>query len=103
MAHLHVQMGNYILQCANTASVTGEPIVRHMEYMFPEQGFAECKDQFMLGEKYLVAPVITSDDKRTVMLPKGEWRDERGEVFKGGKTITINAEIDRLPYFEKVK
>jgi alpha-glucosidase len=74
-----------------------------MEYMFPEQGFAECKDQFMLGEKYLVAPVITSDDKRTVIFPKGKWRDERGEVFQGGKTVDINAGIDRLPYFEKVK
>ena len=103
MAHLHVRIGDYILECAQNAAVTGEPIVRHLEYTFPGQGFAQCKDQFMLGDKYLVAPVISSDDRRTVVLPKGEWRDERGEVFKGGKTITIQAGIDRLPYFEKIK
>jgi len=102
MAHLHARMGEYILACAKNASVTGEPIVRHMEYMFPDQGFSECKDQFMLGDKYLVAPVVTTDNHRTVILPKGRWRDELGTVFRGGKTITINVGIERLPYFEKI-
>lgn len=101
MADLHVKMGDYILECAKNASVTGEPIVRHLEYMFPEQGFAECKDMFMLGEKYLVAPVVNSADSRTVTLPKGNWRDETGVTYKGGKTIIIDADIERLPYFEK--
>ena len=75
----------------------------HMEYMFPDQGFAECNDQFMLGERYLVAPMVTPDDRRTVTLPKGNWRDEKGVKYQGGKTISIQADIDRLPYFEKVK
>ena len=52
---------------------------------------------------YLVAPVVTSDDQRTVMLHQGEWRDERGEVFQGGKIVSIQADIDRLLYFEKIK
>jgi alpha-glucosidase len=103
MAYLHVKMGDYILECAKQASQTGEPIVRHLEYMFPEQGLADCKDQFMLGEKFLVAPVINSENQRTVVLPKGKWRDERGNVFNGGKTITVDAAINRLPYFEKIK
>jgi alpha-glucosidase len=103
MAKLHVRLGDYIRECARQASVTGEPIVRHLEYAFPDQGFAECKDQFMLGDKYLVAPVLTSDNQRTVTLPKGKWRDERGEIYQGGKTVSIQAGIDRLAYFEKIK
>jgi len=102
MAKLHVQMGDYIFECAKNAAVTGEPIVRHLEYSFPDQGFVECKDQFMLGDKYLVAPVVTPDNKRSVVLPKGQWRDERGELFQGGSKITINAGIERLPYFELI-
>ena len=95
-------MGDYILKCAQQSAQTGEPIIRHLEYMFPEQGFADCKDQFMLGEKYLVAPMLNAGNQRTVVLPKGKWRDELGNVYAGGKKITVTATIKRLPYFEKI-
>jgi alpha-glucosidase len=57
----------------------------------------------MLGDKYLVAPVITADHTRKVALPQGKWRDDLGKEHKGGQTITISADIARLPYFEKIK
>ena len=104
MAYLHVKMGDYILKCAKESAVTGEPIVRHMEYIFSDQGFSECKDQFMLGDQYLVAPVVTSENTRKVVLPKGnDWRDENGVTYQGGQTITIDVGIERLPYFEKIE
>lgn len=101
-ARLHQQMGEYILSLAEHASKTGEPIVRHMEYEYPHQGFADCKDQFMLGGKYLVAPMVTSGTSRQVKLPKGKWKDDRGKVFRGPKTITVDVPLERLPYFEKI-
>ena len=101
-AHLHEQMGNYILEVAHIASKTGEPIVRGMEYSYPHQGFINCKDQFMLGDKYLVAPMIQSGTKRTVQLPKGKWKDDLGKIFKGPKVIEIVVPLERLPYFEKL-
>lgn len=103
MAHLHQQMGAYIIACAKESSKTGEPIVRHMEYAFPNEGFAECKDQFMLGCKYLIAPVVKSGNSRAVTLPKGKWRDDKGKVHKGGKTITFDVPLGRLLYFENIK
>lgn len=103
MAYLHEKMGPYIMQYARASAKTGEPIVRHLEYSFPNEGFAECKDQFMLGEKYLVAPVVTKENKRTVKLPKGTWKDDLGKTHKGGRTIEINVPLNRLPYFEKIK
>ena len=102
-AKLHEQFGPYIMRYAHLASTTGEPIVRHMEYQFPHQGFEECKDQFMLGDRFLVAPVVTPAMSRSVKLPKGTWRDELGKKYKGGKTYTIQVPLDRLPYFEKIK
>ncbi len=101
-ANLHVKFGDYILKMARHASKSGEPIVRAMEYEFPNQGFEECKDQYMLGDKYLVAPVLTPDDFRSVRLPDGKWRDELGNVYEGGKTVRIDAPIERLPYFERL-
>jgi len=103
MANQHAQMGDYILACAQESSKTGEPIVRHMEYAFPNQGFATCKDQFMLGNKYMVAPVVTKENKRTVQLPKGTWKDDQGKKHKGGRSIEIDVPLSRLPYYEKIK
>ena len=101
MANLHEQMGGYILELAQHSSKTGEPIVRHMEYAFPGEGFAQCKDQFMLGDKYLVAPILTSENSRTVRLPQGTWIDDQGKKYMGGKEYLVEVPIDRLLYFEK--
>lgn len=102
-ALLHTRFAPYIMKYAHQAAKTGEPIVRCMEYQFPHQGLAECKDQFMLGDRYLVAPMVTEGTSRQVMLPKGVWRDEQGKRYRGGKTYTIQVPLSRLPYFEKIK
>lgn len=102
-AHLHQEMSGYILELARRASETGEPIVRSMEYEYPHQGFIDCKDQYMLGDRYLVAPMVTPGVKRTVKLPKGKWKDERGQIFKGPKVIDTDVPLNRLPYYEKIK
>ena len=103
MAHLHEQMGEYIMECVRMSAKSGEPIVRHMEYSFPNEGFEICKDQYMLGDKYMIAPVVTSENKRYVKLPNGRWKDDQGKIHRGGKTITIDVPLYRLPYFEKQK
>lgn len=103
MAKLHTSFGSYIMHYARKASLTGEPIVRLMEYQFPHQGLENVKDQFMLGDRYLVAPVVDNRLERDVHLPKGTWRDEQGKRYKGGKTYHINVPLERLPYFELLK
>ena len=102
-AKWHEQLGDYIIAEAKKSAQTGEPIVRSMEYAFPHQGFANCKDQYMLGDKYLVAPVMTESDVRTVKLPKGTWQDEQGKKYKGDKEYTLKVPLERLPYFVKIK
>jgi alpha-glucosidase len=98
-ALLHVKMGDYIAELAQKAAQDGEPIVRHLEYSFPQQGFESCDDQFMLGDKYLVAPMIEKGETRTVRLPKGNWIDDLGKKYKGGQTITMTVPLNRLVYF----
>ncbi len=102
-AELHTKMGDYILQCAHDASKTGEPIVRSMEYMFPHKGYENIKDQFMLGDKYLIAPIVKSGSSRAVTLPAGTWKDDLGKILKGPTVLQINVPIDRLPYYERIK
>lgn len=102
-AGLHVKMAPYIMTLVGEAEKSGAPIVRTMEYEFPKRGFADCKDQFMLGNRYLVAPVVTSNPVREVRLPAGRWKDDMGKVYKGPLVFSVKVPIDRLLYFERVK
>jgi alpha-glucosidase len=99
-----MKMGDVILGLARNASITGKPIVRPMALVFPENGYETIKDQFMLGNEILVAPVVEKGaNKRKVILPKGTWKGDDGKIEKGGKTIEIDAPIERIPYFVKVE
>ena len=93
-----------IMKLANEAAKTGEPILKSLEYVFPNQGFAEIKDQFMLGDQIVVAPMLEKGKtQRAVKLPKGVWTADDGKKFKGGSSYTIDVPLDRLPYFQLVK
>jgi alpha-glucosidase len=98
-ALLHAKMGEYIYELAQKTAKEGEPIVHHLEYAFPNQGFESCDDQFMLGDKYLVAPMVVKGTTREVKLPKGNWIDELGKKYKGGQTVKIDVPLERLAYF----
>jgi alpha-glucosidase len=98
-ALLHAKMGDFIVESAIKASKDGEPMVRHLEYSFPGQGFESCDDQFMFGDKYLVAPMVDKGETREVKLPNGIWVDDLGEKHIGGQTIRMSVPIDRLVYF----
>ncbi|TNF44275.1 MAG: glycoside hydrolase [Bacteroidetes bacterium] len=104
MAKLHEKMGPKILELAKHASKTGEPIVKPMAFAFPKSGFETIKDQFMLGDDILVAPVVEKGARsRTVVLPYGKWKSDEGEIIEGGKTIEINVPLKRLLYFTKTE
>jgi alpha-glucosidase len=93
-----------IMKLAREAAKTGEPILKSMEYAFPNQGFAEIKDQFLLGDQLLVAPMLEKGKtERTVLLPKGKWLADDGKLYKGGKSYLITIPLDRLAHFELVK
>ncbi len=93
-----------IMKLANQSAITGEPIMKPMEFVYPNQGFADVKDQFMLGDQILVAPMLEKGKtQREVKLPKGEWKADDGKKFKGGSSYTIEITLDRLPYFQFIK
>ncbi len=102
-AKLHDKFKDYILKLAKDAVNTGEPVVRALEYEFSGEGFENVKDSFMLGDKYLVSPVIVKDQtKKKIKLPGGKWKSDDGTVYDGGCEIEIDTPIERIPYFEKL-
>lgn len=78
-----------------------EPMMRPTLHDFPEDPRCfEENDDFLLGGKLLVAPVVEpGQDTRAVYLPKGTgWYDFwSGEYFAGGQTVTLPAPWDKPP------
>ena len=103
MAKVHEDNYDYILQAVEYAEKTGEPILKSLEYSYPHNGYAYIDDQFMLGDKILVAPVmVKGQTERKVVFPDGKWLDKTdGKVYSKGEFI-VPAPIDKLPYFEKI-
>lgn len=58
--------------------------------------------EYLLGDKYLVAPVIEEGQtSRRIFLPTGTWKDgNTDEIHNGSKWIeNYSAPLDTLPYF----
>ncbi|MBQ4287131.1 MAG: glycoside hydrolase, partial [Bacteroidales bacterium] len=102
-ANLHVRFAPYIMELVRHAAESGEPVVRMMEYEFPGQGFDRRMTQFMLGSRFLIAPVVSEDDTLTVELPAGQWKDDLGIMHSGPAVLELdNVPIERLPYYEMI-
>lgn len=101
-AWLHVKYAETIYTLAKEACHTAEPIVRYMAYEFPDEGFEQVIDQFMLGSKYLVAPVTKKGSTtRAVYFPAGKWLGDDGAIIEGPCQLTIEVPLERLPIFTK--
>ncbi|HEX5322914.1 MAG TPA: glycoside hydrolase family 31 protein [Capsulimonadaceae bacterium] len=101
---LRQNLAPLILQLARDAATTGEPILRHMAYVFPGCGFEEVSDQFLLGNELLVAPVIERGaSHRSVVVPPGRWIAEDGTKIEGPGIEDIPAPLSRLPWFLRAR
>ncbi len=102
LSELHTEYSDYIYEQVKNAAKTGEPIIRCMEYEFPGFGYQMIKNQFMVGDSILVAPMLESGVyERTVQIPSGTWTDEQGTEYIGPCTANIEVPLNRLPFFIK--
>lgn len=98
------EQGAYYLALAEQGASSAEPILRHLEYQFPRTGFTNARDEFMIGSKWLVVPVVQSGSVRMVRLPKGRWKEWGTErVIKGPRVIDVDVADGKTPIYEKVE
>lgn len=72
---IHVRLEAYKRELMVEASTVGTPVTRPLLLAFPD--CTKCRqvaDQFMLGTKIMVAPIVKKHGtKRDVLLPPGIW------------------------------
>ena len=95
-----------ILTIAKQSVDTGAPVIRPLWWISPSDPKTySLSSQFMLGDIYLVAPVLWSGKlKHDVYLPKGVWREMFGKGSKReievGRWITLDVDLKTVVYFE---
>lgn len=91
------------VELAKECAITGEPMLRNMEYSFPGYGWENVKDQFVMGDFLLVAPqTVKGATSRKVIIPPGSWRADDGIIYEGPQEVVIETPLSRIPYFEKI-
>lgn len=105
---IRIDMHDYIKKLYEEAHENGSPLLRTMFYEFPEDETCwelQEQDQYMFGDKYLIAPILHLNEwKRDVYLPAGKWKlTSTGEIFEGGRLVSVDAPIDYMPVLELQK
>ncbi len=93
----------YLYSLSHTSGETGT-LMQPMAYRhLSDAKTYDNWDQFYVGDAILVAPVFKPGTHRTVYLPKGNWRDFDNPAvrYRGGKSIDIEAPMEKLPRFVK--
>jgi alpha-glucosidase len=101
-ARIHEALGPELMSWAGEAVQSSKPLVRHLMLEFPDDPQSRSvSDQYMLGDVYLVAPVVTEGQtSRTVYLPPGTWFHLwTGQSYEGGQSIEVDAPIGSPPVF----
>ena len=106
---LRHQLLPYLYTMNYHASRDGQPLVRPLYYLEPEQPEAyERPNEYYFGTELLVCPITRPMDKAagaasfTAWLPAGQWFDLfTGRVYDGGRTLTLCRGLEDIPVLAK--
>jgi alpha-glucosidase len=102
--NLRYRLLPYLYTLFHEASNESSPIMRPLVYEYQnDENTYNLEDEFLLGDKILVAPVLERGvNNRVVYLPKGTWYDYgSGETLEGNWAYYYSAPLHVLPVFVK--
>ncbi len=99
---IHESLLPYLQSCALEASERGTPLMRPLVYSYRTDTQAAARqDQFYLGDRLMVAPVVTEDVKRAIYFPEGAYERVFGPAarYSGPNLQTLQVPVDECPVF----
>ena len=105
---MHEEYSDILIKWAEVSVQTGEPIVRPLWWINPDNKDAlVIEDEFLVGDELLVAPVLDAGARsRDIFFPIGSWQDQihnTSYVVQGPSWIRdYKVAIDKLAFFKRV-
>ena len=98
-----MQLVPYLTAAFQRYAEDGTPPFRALVLDAPgEQRLQTVDDQYMMGDRMMVAPLFAGEAARRVVLPEGDWHDFwTGEAIEGGTEISVSASAEKIPVYVK--
>src|SRR5436305_13495627 len=98
-----MQLIPYLLSAFESYEANGMPPFRALILDHPEDAaLAEVDDEYMIGDRMLVAPLFAGESERKITLPQGAWCDFwTGKPVSGGRSFSVPGTTEKIPVFVK--
>lgn len=99
------QLQPYLVDLAREAREQGHPMWRPLAWAYPhDENTWSLGDQFLLGPDLLVAPVLSSNETRSIYVPEGEWLDLWTQAtIRGPTRLTTQVERAAIPVYARAE
>jgi alpha-D-xyloside xylohydrolase len=94
----------YISAAFQRYAIDGTPPFRALVLDTPSDvTLAKVDDQYMIGDRMMVAPMFAGEPQRKVVIPAaGNWHDFwTGALVQAGSVITVDASTTNIPVYVK--
>ncbi len=103
MCNQRMQLLPYIYSCANTSYKNGV-LMKPLAYSYPndDQTYT-IWDEYIFCDAFLIVPVFTKENRRTIYLPEGTWvaLNDPNDEYAGPATLMKEVPIETIPVFIK--
>ncbi|HZQ45072.1 MAG TPA: TIM-barrel domain-containing protein [Acidobacteriaceae bacterium] len=98
-----MQLVPYLTAAFQRYADDGTPPFRALVLDTPEdKRLHQVDDQYLIGDRMMVAPLFAGEGSRKVVIPEGVWQDFwTGSLIQGGNEISIPSSTKNIPVYVK--